>query len=133
MNEKEYIGIFLITLLCLTISLPFVFLWVAQNNFVKPDVVKVDAGRNENSTPRTFILPANPAVAAEQEEKIKIIENRDQIQRCIIALVDRGYSFDNVENITSDEVLFATMRYQFSFDLEPTGKFDERTRVSLTC
>ena len=72
MSEKEFLGLFFSTLLCLVTIVPFVFLWGAQNNFKKPDILQVDEGRNENSTPRTFILPANPAVAAEQERKLEV-------------------------------------------------------------
>jgi len=133
LNEKQYIGLFFATLLCLATSAPFVFLWVAQNNFIKPEVFQGDEGRNENSTPRTFILPANPAVAAEQERKLSLEKNREQIQRCVIALVDKGRKFSNVEKITSDDVIFETLRYQFAVNIDPTGEFDEITRKNLSC
>jgi hypothetical protein len=133
MNDTAYIGIFFVTLLCLVTLTPFTFLWVAQKNFIEPDVFQGDEGRNENSTPRTFILPATPAVAAEQERKLALEGHRKQIQGCIIALVDRGRKFSNVEKITSDDVFFETLRFQFVTNLDPTGEFDKNTRESLSC
>jgi hypothetical protein len=133
MNEKGYLVLFFSTLLCLVTVAPFSFLWLTQNNFKKPKSFQVDEGRNENSTPRTFILPANPAVAAEQERKIELERSREQIQRCVISLVDRGHKFSNVEKITSDDVFFETLRYQFDINITPTGEFDEVTRKNLSC
>jgi hypothetical protein len=133
MNDKEYLVLFFTTLLYLVTSSPFVFLWLAENNFKYPDVVQVDKGRNENSTPRTFILPANVAVAVEQERKLDIEKKRKNIQHCVISLIDKGYEILNVEKITSDDVFFEVLRYQFDVNLIPTGDFNEITRKRLSC
>ena len=89
--------------------------------------------RNENSTPRTFVLPANPAVAREQSRKITLLENSEMIKSCIISLVDKGHKFANVENVTADAVMFETLEFQINNNLFPSGTFDNLTRQKLSC
>ena len=62
-------------------------------------VLKNDLGRNEGSTPRTFVLPATPAVAREQERKKELLLRKEEIQNCMVKLYDKGFrnlgSFDD--------------------------------------
>lgn len=133
MNDKEFFAVFFSTLLFFVTVSPFAFLFLAQDNFQRPEAVNVDRSRNENSTPRTFVLPASPAVAAEQERKIRVRKNATQIQRCLITLIDKGYRLSDVSDVTSDRIFFETLRYQFDIGISATGELDTITRNNLKC
>ena len=61
------------TLLCwITIGV-LLFYYQVQNQNKILYKIENDPGRNEGSTPRTFVLPATPAVAEEQEKKAVIV------------------------------------------------------------
>ena len=91
------------------------------------------AGRNENSTPRTFVLPATPAVAGEQERLQRLLENEPQRKRCMLALFDRGYSIGNIEAIDNIQVVVSIIRFQRESGLTVTGDLDMATTQSLGC
>lgn len=133
MSERALNFLFASTLFYLVTVSPFCFLWIFKDNFTKTESISVEEARNERSTPRSFILPANPAVAAEQQRKKMILKDRENIQRCVINLVDKGYKLANVEMITSDDVVFETIRYQLDIGIQPTGTFDKTTRLNLLC
>ena len=133
MIDKHFSAIFVSTLICLSTLTPFVVLFILQSNFESPKPFYLDKERNENSTPRTFVLPANPAVAREQSRKITLLENSEMIKSCIISLVDKGHKFANVENVTADAVMFETLEFQINNNLLPSGAFDNLTRQKLAC
>jgi len=133
MTERSFILIFSLTLLYLVTITPFGFLLFAQDLFKAPIQVEVEGGRNEGSTPRTFVLPANPAVALEQERKADLIKNAPWIVGCLVKLNDLGHHFANIEDITSHEVLVETLNFQYSNNLNPSGVIDEKTRALLQC
>lgn len=96
--------------------------------------VKDDPGRNENSTPRTFILPATPAVAREQERKKKLIKRHDEIMRCIFALNKANFiSLDKLDDIFDIRVTVALIKYQSANNLNITAEFDSDTKKKLEC
>ena len=133
MIEKHFSAIFISTLICISTLTPFATLFFLRNNFNSLETVYVDKERNENSTPRTFVLPANPAVAHEQSRKTLFLENSEIIEHCIISLVDEGHKFANVGKVTADAVIFETLKFQFANGLSPSGEFDSSTRRALLC
>lgn len=92
-----------------------------------------DKGRNERSTPRSFILPATPAVAIRQEEKLFLRGNELQIKYCMLKLYDLGYKIMNFEDIFDIHISIALIDFQSRNLLPKTGKLDERTVKLLGC
>jgi len=90
-------------------------------------------GRNENSTPRTFVLPATPAVAAEQEKLQKLLDNEPKIKLCMLALIDKGYSVGNIEAVDNIHTVVSLIRFQSASHIEVTGEFDSGTAAKLGC
>ena len=89
--------------------------------------------RNERSTPRSFVLPASPAVAfAEENEKDSGIESQ-QIGRCVAALRVLGYQIDGDENLRNAKVIEAFYIFQRDQHLPATGRPDELTMRALKC
>lgn len=90
-------------------------------------------GRNENSTPRIFVLPSTPAVAAEQEKLQKLLDNEPKIKLCMLALIDKGYSVGNIEAVDNIHVVVSLIRFQSASQIEVTGEFDADTSDKLGC
>ena len=65
---KVMTGIFVLTIASYALSSLY------SNEYTKDRAIS-DAGRNEGSTPRSFILPATPAVALIQEERVLVVES----------------------------------------------------------
>ena len=87
--KMKYLNI--VTALCCT-TLISIFLSFHQNN-TYASYIEIDSktGRNERSTPRTFILPATPAIADEQERRLVLMSKKEQIQKCMLKLYDLGF------------------------------------------
>ena len=65
--DRYALLLFLSTVFCLV---TFIFFGLSQLSTERKLLYEgSDKGRNERSTPRSFILPATPAVALEQERK----------------------------------------------------------------
>lgn len=92
-----------------------------------------DKGRNERSTPRSFILPATPAVALRQEKKLLLRENELRIKHCMLKLYDLGYKIMSFEDIFDIHIYIALMDFQMLNLLPKTGKFDKQTVKLLGC
>lgn len=92
-----------------------------------------DEGRNEGSTPRSFILPATPAVALIQEAKLKRNGEEKMIKGCLLRLIDLGFYVRDLDDIHDDQIPISLIKYQFSRQLSRTGQFDEETRRLLRC
>jgi hypothetical protein len=92
-----------------------------------------DKGRNERSTPRSFILPATPAVAIRQEEKLLLRSKELQIKYCMLKLYDLGYKIMDFEDIFGIHISIALIDFQARKLLPKTGKLDERTVELLGC
>ena len=133
MSQRNFILIFSLTLLYLVTITPFGFLLYAKDLFKAPIQVEIEGGRNEGSTPRTFVLPANPAVALEQERKERIKKDAPWMIGCLVKMNDQGHNFANIEDITSHEVLVETLYFQYNNNLNPSGIIDEKTRELLQC
>jgi hypothetical protein len=92
-----------------------------------------DSDRNENSTPRSFILPATPAVAEEQERKKAEILKGIYADKCMSKLKDLGYPIDDFDSSFNAKLIEAILSYQEKMALNKTGKLDLETRVKLGC
>ena len=92
-----------------------------------------DAERNERSTPRSFILPATPGVAFEQErqrsDKLKLA----QVAKCLGLLRSSGYHVDDIRTLLNAKLVEAIYTFQIDHDLHPSGKLDETTMRKLKC
>ena len=92
-----------------------------------------DSDRNENSTPRSFILPATPAVAEEQERKKTEILKGIQADKCMSKLKDLGYPIDDFDTSFNAKLVEAILSYQSKSKLNRTGQLDSETRKKLGC
>jgi hypothetical protein len=93
-------------------------------------------GRNERSTPRSFILPATPAVALEQELRLREQTDKRQaamIDRCAAGLVVRGYDVGDEIVSFNAKLVEAIFLYQEQNGLVATGRLNDATRRSLGC
>ena len=90
-------------------------------------------GRNERSTPRTFVLPATPAVALIQERKQVLRKKRNVIQRCMLRLHDLGYKITDFRDIYDVHLFIHLLNFQSKYGLPRTGKFDAKTLEQLRC
>lgn len=92
-----------------------------------------DSDRNENSTPRSFILPATPAVAEEQERKKAEILKGIDADKCMSKLKDLGYPIDDFDTSFNAKLVEAILSYQSKSGLNKTGLLDLETRKKLGC
>ena len=92
-----------------------------------------DSDRNENSTPRSFVLPATPAVAEEQERKKAEILKGIHADKCLSKLKDLGYPIDDFETSFNAKLVEAILSYQSKSKLSKTGLLDLETRKKLGC
>lgn len=93
-------------------------------------------GRNDRSTPPTFILPATPAVAREQELRLRERGNKKLaavLNRCAAELVVRGYNVGDEMISFNAKLVEAIFTFQESHGLAPTGRLDQRTMRTLAC
>jgi len=92
-----------------------------------------DIGRNERSTPRTFVLPSTPAVALIQEKKLMLWENEFFVKNCMLRLYDLGYKFKNFENMDDISIFISVLRFQKKNGLDLTGNFNKETSIKIGC
>jgi hypothetical protein len=97
----------------------------------------VASERNERSTPRSFILPATPAVAYEQELRAakdsKLEATEHQLAMCATKLSDRGYDVGDEAVAFNAKLAEAIYDFQRSHDLQGTGRLDTPTISKLAC
>jgi hypothetical protein len=90
-------------------------------------------GRNERSTPRSFVLPATPGVAIAQESlKVTGLYPR-RVSKCVSVLRTLGYQIDGDESLLNAKVVEAIYTFQSDQHLPTTGKMDELTMRALKC
>ena len=92
-----------------------------------------DSDRNENSTPKSFVLPATPAVAEEQERKKTEILKGILADKCMSKLKDLGYPIDDFDTSFNAKLVEAILSYQSKSKLSKTGLLDLETRKKLGC
>jgi len=91
------------------------------------------AGRNERSVPRSFILPATPAVAFEQEAQKSDAVRQTQVAKCVAALRILGYQQADSKTFLNAKLVEAVSTYQRTHNLPATGRLDELTMGMLKC
>ena len=92
-----------------------------------------DSDRNENSTPKSFVLPATPAVAEEQERKKAEILKGIHADKCMSKLKDLGYPIDDFDTSFNAKLVEAILSYQSKSKLNKTGQLDVETRKKIGC
>jgi hypothetical protein len=92
-----------------------------------------DSDRNENSTPRSFILPATPAVAIEQENRSSN-SNNYQLRICCMKKLDL-LNYDVGDELVEFNAKLKVAIYEFqkTVNLNPTGMLDKKTIEALGC
>lgn len=124
----------LVTFLCCLTLMSLYFSPVVNKATFKLDDIDIDPGRNEGSTPRTFVLPATPAVAKEQERKQVALLKKNEIQKCMLKLYDQGllniYNFDDIFDF---KITLGIIKYQKQNQLQVSGEFDMETKNHLGC
>ena len=92
-----------------------------------------DPERNDQSTPRSFILPATPAVAIEQENRAAELRSGLSTEKCISKLQDLGYQIDDMDTSFNATYIKAIIEFQKSNGMLITGSADSQTRAKLGC
>jgi hypothetical protein len=91
------------------------------------------AERNERSTPRSFVLPATPAVALEQERQLAEKTTFHLVAKCMSHLRELGFSIPDNETVLNAQLVAAIFQFQNQEGLTATGKLDEPTKEALKC
>jgi len=89
--------------------------------------------RNERSVPRSFILPATPGVAFEQEAQNSDAVRQAQMAKCVAALRALGYQQTDSKTFLNAKLVEAVYTYQRAHNLPATGRLDELTMGMLKC
>ncbi len=97
------------------------------------EVDQESAERNERSTPRSFILPATPSVAEEQEHQAREVGEGLDIFRCLRQLQALGYGSDDTPPALTARNVGAIFRFQKDHGVTTTGRLDRVTVRLLEC
>lgn len=92
-----------------------------------------DSDRNENSTPRSFILPATPAVALEQEDRNLDSNSYKSRMICMKKLDELNYEVGDELVEFNAKLKVAIYEFQKAAHLSPTGMLDKKTIEALGC
>lgn len=103
------------------------------NSYGHNSMEERDSERNERSSPRSFILPATPGVAFQQERENNSREGPDQIAKCADMLRNLGYRIDGNETLLNPKLIEAIYTFQVDHNLPATGKIDQATRRLIKC
>ncbi len=89
--------------------------------------------RNERSTPRSFILPATPAVAEEQEKQARELTDGVDTFGCLRKLRALGYEGDDAPPALRARNVDAIFHFQRERGMNATGRFVPDTAKLLGC
>jgi murein L,D-transpeptidase YcbB/YkuD len=89
--------------------------------------------RNEESTPRSFVLPATPAVAIEQERQEADKVAFRAVAKCLWHLRAAGFDIPDNEATFNAKLVIAVFEFQKQNGLSTTGKLDNLTKEALQC
>jgi hypothetical protein len=111
------------------------FWWAARSLTLHPydDGHQGALERNERSTPRSFILPATPAVAEEQENQLRELKTGVNSLICLQRLKALGYDADDTPPVFTARNVGAIAQFQKDRGLLKTGRFDWDTAGLLSC
>lgn len=111
--------------------------WVRAQVATRSSDVNTDGGgRNERSTPRSFILPATPAVALEQEIRLRKTRDKRQLailDKCAALLSLRGFDVGDEMVSFNAKLVAAVYTYQERTGLPVSGRLNSMTRKTLGC
>lgn len=97
-----------------------------------PEIWGEESDRNEQSTPRSFILPATPAVTEAQERRT-LGDLKDAFGPCLARIVANGGVIDDWDDLVNAKLTESIVDFQTSKGLPRSGIFDEQTRKALGC
>lgn len=134
----------LLSLVVIILGFSIGFYWIHPKTFRDSQSTKYsdesatsENGRNERSTPRSFILPATPAVVFEQEmrsaDKFSATMSKHQVAVCATRLIDLGYDVGDEPVAFNAKLSEAIYEYQETHGLNKSGRFDPATTRSLLC
>lgn len=89
--------------------------------------------RNERSTPRSFILPATPGVAEEQERQARELTDGVDTFGCLRKLRALGYEADDAPPALRARNVDAIFHFQGDRGMNATGRLDPKTAKALGC
>ncbi len=92
-----------------------------------------DTARNERSTPRSFVLPATPGIAFEQERQVAERADQGQIAKCAGRLKDLGYELGDRRLMLNVQLVEAVYHFQTEQHLPATGRLDPATMNAMGC
>jgi hypothetical protein len=104
-----------------------------KNDVLNFGVNENNTDRNERSTPRSFVLPATPAVAFSQENKAKFLTENQYPKQCLSKIEKLGFMIKSKTELMQSEVIEVISEYQGKVGLKRTGEFDLTTREKLGC
>jgi hypothetical protein len=127
-----------LALVIIIIGLTIGFYWIRSQWTNTPQTVSAsESERNERSTPRSFILPATPAVAFEQEMRADGSSTgakmEKQLAKCAVHLLALGYDVGDEAVAFNAKLAEAIYRYQESRGIFATGRLDAATISRLGC
>jgi len=127
-----------LALVIIIVGLTVGFYWIrSQWNYTPQATNNSQSERNERSTPRSFILPATPAVAFEQEMRADSnsagAKMEKQLGRCAVRLLDLGYDVGDEAVAFNAKLAQAIYEYQESRGIAATGKLNAATISRLRC
>lgn len=130
--DSEHILLVLTVVYCLTLYVSYQNLGFAELTHAVPKGEEMAVeDRNERSSPRSFILPATPAIAFEQE--LAKDTKDEEKNKCIATLHSLGYDIGR-RDITGNARLVASIyKYQKKNNIEANGMLDTVTRDTLGC
>ena len=104
----DILGFAVMTTVYALVLLPFIYVALTPSNANVEAFNEIDPGRNERSTPRTFVLPASPIVAFEQERKRSLLAESESTTYCMLKLKDFGYEPGAIGSIFDVNLFVAT-------------------------
>src|SRR5207253_10676868 len=106
---------------------------VLKHGIWEERIREAGAERNERSTPRSFVLPATPAVAEEQQRQAQELRDGVDALACLHRLRALGYNADDAPPVFRARNLEALSRFQSDRGIKPTGRLDRNTARLLRC
>lgn len=93
-----------------------------------------ESSRNERSTPRSFVLPASPEIALQQERRrVQASSPHLTALKCLAHLMQRGYWLGGEPSVNDAQTIEALYEFQLNQGIAGTGRLDEATMRYLQC
>jgi len=132
-SKKSATVLTTLTAIFVTVGLLSAYKINTKQHLIYENEDETDVDRNEQSTPRSFVLPATPAVTVAQENKqIQIVKGLDS-DKCLIKLKDLGFPIDDLDSSFNAKYIEAIIKFQENKGIPVTGQVDQVTRRNLGC